>query len=425
MGYWKDIHERIGGGVHERYHTNYVCARCFDDGALKEFVEAHAVRKICTFCGTQGDDHIAAPFLEIIEHMSDSLTREYDTAENHLPYESSEGGYQGTVWTTYELLVDQLEIELPQDHDDRLLYAIGDALGDRAWCDAHPFSLADSDRLRMSWTEFCKIIKHRRRFFFMDDHDDPHDELLGPEAITDAIGLWCQKLDLVAVLPPGTRVFRARYKDSGFELANARELGPPPEEKATQSNRMSPPGIVMFYASDDPETGVRETCTGPGTFVVGEFEIQREIKILDLASLPPVPSIFQELPDALEYDSRPPLIFLRHFAADISKPIARDDRIHVEYVPTQVITEYFRTRFIHAGTPIRGIRYPSSRRQGHGSIVLFATQEDLLLEGDDPTPYRTREPWLNLMDTRRYDVAQEDIDCWSAHAAPTGIDADA
>ena len=422
MGYWKDFQERIGGGVHEPYQDDYACAYCFGDGALKDFVEANAIRKICTFCGTQEDDPIAAPFLEIIQHMSDSLAREYDTAENCLPYESAEGGYQGTVWTTYELLMDQLEIELPHDHDDRLLDAISDALGDRAWCDAHPFSLADSDRLRMSWVEFCKIIKHRRRFFFMDDRRDSHDELLGSGAIIDAIGGWCRRLDLVADLPPGTKVFRARHKKPGISLATARELGPPSEEQATQSNRMSPPGIVMFYASDDPETGLRETCTGPGTFVVGEFEIQREVKILDLASLSPVPSIFRELPDTLEYDPRPPLIFLHHFAADISKPIARDDRVHVEYVPTQVITEYFRTGFTDTSTPIMGIRYPSSRRQSYSSIVLFATQEDLLVEGEDPIPYRTREPCLKLVASRRYVVAQADVDRWSAETDPTYFD---
>ena len=422
MGYWKDFQEKIGGGVHEPYQVDYVCACCFGDSALKNFVEANAVRKVCTFCDAQGDDLIAAPFLDVIEHISECLARECDTAENCLTYESAEGGYQGTVWTTYELLIDQLEIELPNDHAGRLLDAISGALGDRAWCDAQPFSLADSDRLRMSWESFCEVIKHRRRFFFMDDRRDLYDELLAPGAIIEAIDRWCQRLVLVADLPSGTKVFRARYRKSGLKLSTARDLGPPREEQAIQSNRMSPPGIVMFYASDDPETGLRETCTGPGTFVVGEFEIQREIKILDLASLPPVPSIFQELPDSLEYDPRPPLIFLQHFAADISKPIARDDRVHVEYVPTQVITEYFRTGFSDTSAPIMGIRYPSSRRYGHSSIVLFATQEDLLMADEQPAPYRAREPWLKLVSSRRYVVAPEDIDRWSAEEDPSYFD---
>ena len=339
MGYWKDVQERIDSGVYE-HEDDYVCVDCFDDDGLKNFVKADAKNKDCTFCGAQGDHPIAAPFLNVIAHMSNCLAREYDIAENVLPYEGAEGGFQGTVWTTYELLTDELRFDLPNDGDNRLLGAIENALGERSWCDAHPFLLSDSDRLRMSWEEFCKVIKHQRRFFFMEEPRDPHDELLGPGAILDAIGRWCGKFHLIADLHTGTKVFRARYQNPGLRLVTARDLGPPCEEQATQSNRMSPPGIVMLYASDDPETGLRETSTGPGAFVVGEFEIQREIKILDLASFPPVPSIFQE-----EYDPRrPPLVFLRKFADDISKPIARDDRIHVEYVPTQVVT-VSRTRF--------------------------------------------------------------------------------
>ena len=45
----------------------------------------------------------------------------------------------------------------------------------------------------------------------------------------------------------------------------------------------------------------------------------------------------------LEYDPSPRLVFLHHVAEDISCPIARDDRVHIEYVPTQVVTEYLLT----------------------------------------------------------------------------------
>ena len=36
------------------------------------------------------------------------------------------------------------------------------------------------------------------------------------------------------------------------------------------------------------------------------------------------------------------LLFMNKFLHDFSSPIERDDRIHIEYVPTQVITEYLR-----------------------------------------------------------------------------------
>lgn len=35
-------------------------------------------------------------------------------------------------------------------------------------------------------------------------------------------------------------------------------------------------------------------------------------------------------------------VILRRISFEISWPIARDDRVHIEYVPTQVVTEYVR-----------------------------------------------------------------------------------
>jgi len=65
------------------------------------------------------------------------------------------------------------------------------------------------------------------------------------------------------------------------------DLGPPPFEKATQSNGMSPAGVVMFYGSDQVETALHETAQslGGGTYAVGEFSNARKIVLLDLANL--------------------------------------------------------------------------------------------------------------------------------------------
>jgi len=104
---------------------------------------------------------------------------------------------------------------------------------------------------------------------------------------------------------------------------------------------MSPAGIVMMYVSEDAGTALAETVDQEGTYVVGEFVTERGALILDLAELPETPSIFYEVPDSMEYDPRQNLIFLHHIAREISRPIARDDRVHVEYVPTQVVTEFF------------------------------------------------------------------------------------
>ncbi len=60
------------------------------------------------------------------------------------------------------------------------------------------------------------------------------------------IGRLCSEFGLVEDLPAGSVIFRARESKRALTV---RELGPPPRDLALQSNRMSPAGIVMFYAS--------------------------------------------------------------------------------------------------------------------------------------------------------------------------------
>ena len=66
-------------------------------------------------------------------------------------------------------------------------------------------------------------------------------------------------------------MFRARFQDSEIAFTTAEELGPPPQDKAIQSNRMSPAGVPMLYASDQTETALRETANEVGTYSAGAF----------------------------------------------------------------------------------------------------------------------------------------------------------
>ena len=415
MGYWKDVIERLGGGNPAAYEDDHVCAQCLDDPGLQGFIEGEVQAKTCTFCDIESDEPIAAPIVEVLLYIAECLDREYDVAENKLPYESAEGGYIGETWTTQELLESQLE--LPNDEDGTLMEVLCDGLGDRAWCRKHPFSLTEDERLNFSWDEFCDLVKHRRHFFFLSEERED-DELYSPLALLKELTAWCERHDLVKPFPAGSLVYRARFQEPGEVLSTATDLGPPPQKNATISNRMSPPGIVMFYVSDNPETALRETAKSAGTFAIGKFRTQREAKILDLAEVPPIPSIFESIPDTLEYDPRPPAIFLNYFATELSKPIARDERVHVEYIPTQIITEYFRTEFMHEGGTLDGIRYRSARHTNHCSLVLFATQDDLMgvIRNEAAAFGPAHDPWIELTGRDQWDVTADDLVQWDGEA---------
>lgn len=178
---------------------------------------------------------------------------------------------------------------------------------------------------------------------------------------------------------------------------------------------MSPPGVVMTYASEDEQTALAETATAPGTYAVGEFVTERDAFVLDLTQLPPVPSFFAELPDTLEYDPRPRLAFLHHVSREISRPVARDDRVHIEYVPTQVVTEYVRTVVTTKKGKVDGIRYRSSRKGGQASVVLFADQNNLIVGKDErPEMYHLwKDRWLRLVAAHSKEVSRGDVEGWN------------
>ena len=420
MGYWKDVRERLGGGNPEAHHHEFVCSECFSDEGLSGFVEGEACRNTCTFCGMEAAEPIAAPLVEILLYITGCFVNEYDTAENTLTYDGETGEYMGKTWTTRDLLESHIAAGLPNDDDGELMEALCDGLEDRLWCRSHPYSFTDDEKLNYSWDAFCTLIKHDRRYFFLREPEDR--ELFSPSTLLRELAGWCGKFDLISTVPANRLLYRARRQKPGERLSTPDELGPPPQEKATVANRMSPPGIVMFYGSDEPGTALREVARipecGVDHYAIGEFRTLRDTRILDLTRIPRTPSIFEPISDTLEYDPRPPLIFLNYFAAELSMPITGDRSIHVEYVPPQVVTEFVRTEFRHEGLALDGIRYQSARHQGKASLVLFASQANLADSKDARARpvFAHTDRWIELVGRTEREVTAKEAEIWDQEA---------
>ncbi|MGH6871087.1 MAG: HEPN-associated N-terminal domain-containing protein [Rhizomicrobium sp.] len=373
-----------------------VCSSCFYDDGLKAFVDGLADSNECSFCGTVSDQDIAAPLDEVVEHIRTSLERYFDNPDNAgMSYESREGGYQGQVWDTYDIVEDEVPVD---EIGGDLFQAICEGLGDQLWCDRYLYCLGPDDALAYSWKKFCETVKHESRYFFTQrGRSDDDSEILSPSELLETIVEYAKSSGLIRTIDAGEALFRARFQAAGENFSLPSELGPPPPSRASQ-NRMSPAGIVMMYVSEDANTAVREAACATGNYSVGTFRILRDVAILDLASLPNVPTIFAEVSDTAEVDPRTPLIFLHSLAEDISRPIVRDDRIHIDYVPTQVVTEFVRgTMRDEGGSRIDGIRYRSSRSDDGISLVLFADADNVVGACDHRFPKSQLDEWLELV----------------------------
>jgi hypothetical protein len=317
----------------------------------------------------------------------------YGRAVEQLPYESREGGYQGGWHTdTNDLLFGTVGLSLPKDENGELAQALIGEIGDDEWCDYDWLTLNLDESLQYGWSDFCANVKHNRRFFFHklggDDSGHPDDRSFF--ALLFEIVKLVDDLGLIKTIPAGYSLYRARPRASASaKHRSAKELGPPPEDAATQTNRMNPPGIPMFYGAETAELAVAEIRNS--LFSIGRFKTNRTMRILDLAELPKVPGFFSSASQRERWG----LSFLREFSQLISEPVDRDDRTHVDYIPTQVFTEFLRDFAFNQGV-IDGVRYNSATGLPKANVVLFATSENVQ---DKHAPAEPDE-WLRLVSVK-------------------------
>ncbi len=376
-----------------------VCPDCFDDDVLSSFVREHADAFECDYCGNTSQDNgedpgpIAAPFNAVMEVIAEGLFKEWNYADDEgIPYESAEGGYLAETVDRWDLVYDWVPVS-----NEKLQRDIAKRLPDQQFCERDFGSLGPAQSMAVDWESFCHVVKHRNRFVFIRpqsrmtasppeqtneaepgvlDSFGPSELELAPEEILDTIGHIVESASLVRRVPAGTIFKRARVHSRKRMYRSAETLGTPPENKVRYPNRMSPSGIAMFYGALDGYTAVAETKTRRLTpeeiVTVAEFVSTKDFSAIDFSNLPRVPSLFSNS----SRRERGAISFLHDFVQELSKPIRRNSREHTEYVPTQVVTEYFRYAFRpSSGEPVRGIYYPSSRVPNGVACVLFFDRE--------------------------------------------------
>lgn len=369
MGYWKNRQiQEWDQGWSFVDDDRMVCAECFEDYAIKDFISDNATETSCSFCGRSAEEEIAAPMNDVLRLIGESLSYEYDDPNDAgVPVEGGE--YVFDTMSTREVFAGLDTITENEDVMEEILNAFSDS----AWVDKPFYSPAEDDELRYGWRDFVKAVKYERRYVFLEPKRKKRlTDGIQPAEMLDRIGKVIKEVGLVRKMKAGTQWFRARQHDPAKTYTAAADFGTAPRGYARTSNRMSPAGIPMFYGADDEATAIAETYTPtpgvPTTVTVAAFETAREMRVVDLTDLPPVPSLFDEGRRHL----RSGISFLRDFVEDVAKPIKKDGREHIEYIPTQIVTEYFRHIFrTEGGSRVRGVIYRSSRNGNGKCSVLF------------------------------------------------------
>lgn len=356
-----------------------ICTDCFNEDGINQFILENNDAKECSFCERTYPYVSTCQLSRVIEHIQNSLCYEWGDPNNEgLPYETREGGWQGKVLDTWELF-ETTELDITNEAAREFII---NSLFTYTWCERDPYSLKREETFKFGWRSFTNFVKHKARYLFLEaentDYDPKQHDEMNPIKILEILGKIINENRLTTSLDIATKIYRARITDIGIKLTTAKELGSPPKESATMPNRMSPVGIPMFYGAFDITTAIFETYLPDEEdkqVTWGVFNPVRELLLIELPAYSIIPSLFDEH----NREKRSDLRFLNDFVQDFIKPITRDRLAHISYVPTQIVTEYFRYVFkTEDGKQVDGIIYPSSKNGNGKAVVIFATSEQCI-----------------------------------------------
>lgn len=360
-GVWEEAEELYNYGLDGGPDKN-VCSAHIDEPAIRSFISRNGVRGVCDYCGKTRN---VVELEELMKFLMDTVMYFYTDPVEFASYNSAEGGFLVDQFETMVILQEHFELDI----DDNVLYDDIESWVDpfRIWADRKGMYSEGHHERPDIWTQFCHLVKHEVRYLFQNYKDDYSSTNITPFKILREAEKMIGKYHLVTTVPSRTKLFRCRQHSKEEQVISASQICSPQIKYCKSPNRMSPAGISMFYCAFDELTTLKETLNKDwkgSKYTTANFALKEELTVIDLSKLPSVPSYFDRNKRRRYEDT----FFLRHFVNDLTKPIERDEKVHIDYVPTQIVTEFF--RYMGKGK-IDGIIYPSSRNPGYTAMVLF------------------------------------------------------
>jgi len=345
-----------------------VCNHCVSDPHIKQFIKGSGEESNCDYC--EKNRVKTVEFNEFVEFFLGHVDSVYgDPLEGFVNFED------GKTFGVVELL-DDIDVTEQESLRNDIEYS----LSDRVWCEKPYYQYEESDALKAGWEIFSEVAK-KFRFTYHQLDDEHFYEPIRPSVFLNALSNIISRIGLYKRLSKDTFIYRVRIHNKNEKLTKTSELAPPSANQAIYPNRMSPSGVPMFYGAFDIGTAINETYSGDKEQVatVAKFKLLKDITLVDLSKIPPYLDFFEDA----DYSNQQ-IEFLNDFVMAISAPIDKDGREHIDYVPTQIITEHL--RYVHHKKndyeKIYGLIYPSSKPKGKKSVVIFCENEHCVEKGE-------------------------------------------
>jgi hypothetical protein len=348
----------------------FVCRSHFYDDYLNNHIKENGVKGCCSYCGK---NRIVLELESVLEVIADGFNYIYeDPANSRYLNKDSKYGFDGNVMSFSELWWDDpfdLQIEDGQLYDD----VYNQLETDQLYCEKDEFG-SHKDFLNDLWNQFKLVLKHKARFAFHFPGTFKQWNLSNPADILHQVQSAILKNNMITELPKNSRIYRTRQHQLKNQVYEASQIVSLPNFLNKTAGRMNAAGISLFYCSQDKDLTIQEVVSkrriSNPYYTTVLFSNKEKLRLVDLTQLPVVPSIF----DTENNHFRGILFFLKTFMEEISQPVNRENSF-LEYLPTQVVTEYLR---YNPDLDVQGMVYWSSKNSIKKNIVLFYDHEESL-----------------------------------------------
>ncbi|WP_374531620.1 HEPN-associated N-terminal domain-containing protein [Acinetobacter sp.] len=361
MGYWSDYQIQMHEKPALLSINKTICSDCVKDEFLSNLVIQNLCSNRCSYCLNTSENMIATNYDVVMQQVYKAILLQYQDAQNsNMPY--VEKG-----WLFDQIYVEDIFFDFDPGWSNELLNDLISS-ADPSWylvscIEGDWATLSEHDVLLYGWENFKEQVLYKTRYLFLNQKGSNQYQEIPVASMLNELARLCTDLKLVKEIPEGTVFFRVRSHSDAEPFKTFNDVGVAPRGIAS-AGRMNPAGISYFYVAYDEATATNEVITDQDHWSIAKFRLKQKISVIDFSNIPILPSQF----DVNAFKLREKIHFLHDFVDDLSQPVQKDGREHIDYVPTQIISEFFRYGF---EPKIKGIKYQSIKHKDGLNIAFF------------------------------------------------------
>ncbi|MFT7099060.1 MAG: hypothetical protein ACJAS6_000930 [Rickettsiales bacterium] len=394
----------------ESRESMLMCKECIGNDLVQSFIDKKGMRGHCSINNSHSAKNKVISCPGLIIYIDEQFQKHYCVGEQYSFFDDSDrmhyeqrgedlvdciAGFLECDYELAEIITNELKKDENYDaaggehlfYDDSIRYESREDVEAR---DAENAEYWYENQIQFKWQEFCEYVKHSNRFFNIRSRLD---ELFG-----NADRYSEGERSPIYFIYKGSSIYRARKTDENsydkLKKSPMSELGPPPPDKSV-NGRMNVQHIPVFYGAFDSKVAVSELRPFIQEKVaLGKFTLAEDIKVFDFTVYD---NIFDDKYRNSDYHETRYDI-LSYMQSEISQPVSLNSQ-SLEYVPTQIISEYIKEHFKVDAIIYFSSLVPEDSKNDRRNIVIFDSKK-LIISSDD----------VSSKSIRRIDYCIEDGD---------------